>query len=92
MENKTSLLKERTLVLVKPDGVKRGLAGEVLKRFEQRGLKIIGLKLVWIDDKFAKRHYTEEIGKKHGMDVWKRLVDYIKEKLEQLMKQLLIVL
>ncbi len=70
---------ERTLILVKPDGVKRGLIGEVLKRFEQRGLKIIGLKLVWIDGKFAKRHYTEDIGKKHGMDVWKRLLDYIKE-------------
>src|SRR3989344_7323675 len=70
---------EKTLVLIKPDGVRRGLIGEVLKRFEQRGLKIIGLKLVWIDDKFAKKHYTEDIGKKHGEKVWKRLLGYIKE-------------
>lgn len=48
---------ERTLVLVKPDGVARGLIGEVIKRFEQRGLKIAGLKLVWVDRKHAEKHY-----------------------------------
>lgn len=55
---------EKTMVLIKPDGVKRGLIGEFVKRFEQRGLKIIGLKMVWIDKGFAKKHYAEHIKKK----------------------------
>jgi nucleoside-diphosphate kinase len=54
---------QRTLVLIKPDGVQRGLVGEVVKRFEQRGLKIVGLKLVWVDQKFAEKHYEEHTGK-----------------------------
>lgn len=48
---------ERTLVLVKPDGVKRGLIGEIINRFEKIGLKIVGLKLVHVDREFAKKHY-----------------------------------
>jgi nucleoside-diphosphate kinase len=51
--------KERTLVLVKPDGVKRGLVGEIITRFEKMGLKIIGLKMVWIDKEMAANHYPE---------------------------------
>ncbi len=54
---------ERTLVLVKPDGVQRGLIGAVLGRLEQRGLKLIGLKLLRMDDALARRHYTEHIEK-----------------------------
>ena len=54
---------ERTLVLVKPDGVQRGLAGAVLNRFERRGLKLIGLKLMQIDEALADRHYAEHVGK-----------------------------
>ncbi|MBR9678907.1 MAG: nucleoside-diphosphate kinase [Nanoarchaeota archaeon] len=54
---------QQTLVLIKPDGVQRGLIGEIIKRFEQRGLKIIGLKLVWVDEKFAEKHYEEHTGK-----------------------------
>ena len=45
---------EKTLVLIKPDGVFRGLVGEIIKRFEQRGFKIIGLKMIKIDEDFAK--------------------------------------
>lgn len=52
---------ERTLVLVKPDGVQRGLIGEVLKRFEQRGLKVVGMKMVRPDVEMTKRHYTEDM-------------------------------
>ena len=48
---------EKTLVLIKPDAVKRGLVGEILKRFENRGLKIIGLKLVHGNKKDFDRHY-----------------------------------
>ncbi len=49
---------QRTLVLVKPDGVKRGLSGEILSRFERRGLRIAALKMVWMDKALAERHYA----------------------------------
>lgn len=49
---------ERTLVLIKPDGVQRLLAGRILARFEERGLKIVGLKLVRVDRDLAERHYA----------------------------------
>jgi nucleoside-diphosphate kinase len=54
---------ERTLIIVKPDGVHRGLVGEVLSRFEARGLKIVGLKLMRISRDLAERHYAEHQGK-----------------------------
>lgn len=54
---------ERTLVLVKPDGVQRGLAGDIINRLERRGLRIIGLKLMQVDEALAKRHYAEHEGK-----------------------------
>lgn len=40
--------KERTFIMVKPDGVQRGLVGEILKRFESKGFKLVALKLVWV--------------------------------------------
>jgi nucleoside-diphosphate kinase len=49
---------ERTLVLVKPDGVQRLLTGRIISRFEERGLKIVGLKLVHVDRDLAERHYA----------------------------------
>lgn len=64
---------ERTLVLVKPDGMQRGLAGEILGRLERRGLKIVGLKLIQIDRAMAGRHYAEHEGK----PFFAGLVDYI---------------
>ena len=54
---------ERTLILVKPDALQRGLAGEVLSRFERRGLRLVGLRLVHIDEALARRHYAEHEGK-----------------------------
>jgi nucleoside-diphosphate kinase len=54
---------ERTLVLVKPDGVQRQLVGRILSRYEERGLKIVGLKLVWVDRELAERHYAVHRGK-----------------------------
>lgn len=54
---------DRTLVLVKPDAVQRGLAGEVLGRLERRGLKIVALRMMQIDDALARRHYAEHEGK-----------------------------
>ncbi|MCY4464450.1 MAG: nucleoside-diphosphate kinase [Chloroflexi bacterium] len=49
---------ERTLIIVKPDAIQRGLTGEIIKRFEQRGLKIIGMKLLQISRELAERHYA----------------------------------
>ena len=54
---------ERTLVIVKPDGVQRGLIGEILSRFERRGLKLIGMKLMQITPELAGRHYAVHQGK-----------------------------
>ena len=52
-------MEERTLVLIKPDALERGLAGEILARFEQRGLSIRAARLVEVDDELAERHYDE---------------------------------
>jgi nucleoside-diphosphate kinase len=54
---------QRTLVIVKPDGVQRGLVGPILTRLESRGLKIVGLKLVQVSEDLAARHYAEHEGK-----------------------------
>lgn len=48
---------ERTLVIVKPDGVLRGLSGEILHRYERAGLKVVGMKMVWADREKAMAHY-----------------------------------
>jgi nucleoside-diphosphate kinase len=53
------LRKERTVILVKPDGVKRGLVGEIMSRFEKAGLKIVAAKMVWIDKEMAGKHYPD---------------------------------
>ena len=71
IKNKMTL--EQTLVLIKPDGVGRGLIGEILKRFEQRGLKIVGMKMTHIDKDFSKKHYSELLGK----EFYAGLEDYI---------------
>ena len=54
---------ERTLVLVKPDGVQRGLIGEIIGRFERRGLHLVAAKFMQIDEDLASRHYAEHQGK-----------------------------
>ncbi|HVA85864.1 MAG TPA: nucleoside-diphosphate kinase [Candidatus Saccharimonadales bacterium] len=64
---------ERTLVLVKPDGVQRLLAGRIIARFEERGLKIVGLKLVRVDRVLAERHYAVHREKRF----FASLVDFI---------------
>jgi nucleoside-diphosphate kinase len=70
---------QQTLVLVKPDGVARGLTGEVIKRFEQRGLKMVALKLVQVKMDHAKQHYTDDITKRRGEKVRTMLLDFITE-------------
>ena len=64
---------ERTLILAKPDAVQRGLVGEVIARFERRGLKIVGLKLTKVTIELAREHYQEHIDK----PFFQSLVDYI---------------
>jgi nucleoside-diphosphate kinase len=54
---------ERTLVLIKPDAMRRGLAGEILRRFEQRGLELRDAKLVLVDRSLAEEHYAEHAEK-----------------------------
>ena len=66
---------ERTLIIIKPDGVERALVGEIMKRFENVGLKIIGMKMVWVDRKFAEKHYAAHKAK----PFFKELVEFITE-------------
>jgi nucleoside-diphosphate kinase len=54
---------ERTLVIIKPDAVQRSLIGPIVSRFERRGLRIVGMKLMQIDDELARRHYAIHEGK-----------------------------
>ena len=54
---------DRTLILVKPDAFERGLTGEIIARFERKGLQIVALKHMTVDEQLAKRHYAEHEGK-----------------------------
>ncbi len=54
---------ERTYLMVKPDGVQRGLVGKIIARFERKGLKIVGLKMIRLDRALADKHYAEHVGK-----------------------------
>src|SRR3989344_8087205 len=62
MEEKphSSKIQERTLVLVKPDGVKRGLIGEIMNRIEQRGLKVVALKMIHATKEQIDSHYPKD--------------------------------
>jgi nucleoside-diphosphate kinase len=71
--------KEQSLVLIKPDGIIRHLAGKIIMRFEDSGLKIIGMKMLWIDEDHAGKHYDLDIEKRHGKRVRDDLIKYIKE-------------
>ncbi|MFL2803579.1 MAG: nucleoside-diphosphate kinase [Dehalococcoidia bacterium] len=64
---------ETTLILIKPDGVQRGLIGEIINRLERKGLKIVGMKLMQASDKIANEHYAEHVGK----PFFGSLVDFI---------------
>ncbi|MBN1322388.1 MAG: nucleoside-diphosphate kinase [Methanotrichaceae archaeon] len=64
---------ERTFVMIKPDAVQRGLVGEVIRRIEMKGFKIVAMKMTTISEERAKEHYAEHEGKKFFRD----LVDFI---------------
>ena len=66
-------LEERTFVAIKPDGVKRGLIGKILTRFEDKGFKVVGMKLLQVTPELAAKHYAEHVGK----SFYNRLIYYI---------------
>lgn len=66
-------MSDRTLVLVKPDGVQRGLVGEVIGRLERKGLRLAALKLMQVDEALARQHYAEHVEK----PFFKSLSDFI---------------
>jgi nucleoside-diphosphate kinase len=68
---------ERTLILLKPDAVDRGLVGEIIQRFERVGLKIAGMKMVQADEDTAKKHYTDDLAQRRGENVRKMMVDML---------------
>lgn len=83
---------ERSLVLLKPDTIQRGLIGEIINRFERKGLKIVAMKMVWPDEKTAKKHYfwsaeekelsgnrTIEAYKSKGLKITKTAKEYAED-------------
>jgi nucleoside diphosphate kinase (EC 2.7.4.6) len=64
---------QRTFVMIKPDGVRRGLIGDIISRFERRGMKIVAMKMVKIDRALAERLYEEHKGK----SFFEELVSYV---------------
>jgi len=65
---------ERTLVIIKPDGINRSIAGEIIHRFERKGLKIVGLKMMHLSDELLDEHYEHHKGK----PFFQKLKDFMK--------------
>ena len=57
------MARQRTFVMIKPDGIQRGLVGEIISRLERKGLKLVGVKMLWLDRDLAERHYEMHKGK-----------------------------
>ena len=68
---------QRTLVLLKPDAVDRGIVGEILHRFERVGAKMAGMKLLISEKDTAMRHYTEDLTKRRGEKVRQMMIDML---------------
>ena len=75
---------ERTLIILKPDTIQRGLMGEVIGRIEQRGMRVIAMKMMWVDEALAERHYGEHKGK----SFYEPLLDFITSGPEAAMERL----
>ena len=87
MADKKSSLVEQTVVLVKPDGVKRGIVGDIITRFEKAGLKLIAMKMVWVDEGMVAKHYPDdrtEFLKGMGEKTLKTYEEYGKDPQEEL--------
>ena len=74
MPSRKSEPMEQTFVMIKPDGVQRALAGQVISRFEGKGLKLVAAKLMKIDEELAAKHYGEHLGK----PFYEKLISYIR--------------
>ncbi len=66
-------MKQRTLVLLKPDAINRRLSGEIISRFEKKGLKIVAMRMLWMSREMAEKHYEVHKGK----PFYESLLDYI---------------
>ncbi|MBU0930331.1 MAG: nucleoside-diphosphate kinase [Nanoarchaeota archaeon] len=69
---------EKTLILLKPDAVQRGLIGEIISRFEKLGLKIVGMKMQHIDKEFAGKHYFD-VEKRNGKKIFDNSLSFLTE-------------
>jgi nucleoside-diphosphate kinase len=67
---------EKTFMMIKPDGVQRGLVGKVIQRLEDRGMKIVAMKLIQVTPELAKEHYKEHEGKKFYEPLLKYIMSY----------------
>lgn len=67
---------EQTLVLLKPDAIQRGLIGEVISRFEKKGLKIVGMKMLKMSKEDAKKHYAHLVSKPFYKDLEKFMTEH----------------
>ncbi len=72
-EGVNEMVLQRTFVMIKPDGVKRNLVGEIISRFEKRGMRIVGLKMVKMSREMAERLYEEHKGK----SFFEELINYV---------------
>jgi len=68
---------QRTLILLKPDALDRGIIGEIIARFERVGAKIVGLKMLLSEKDTAMMHYTDDLAKRRGEVVRERMIDMI---------------
>lgn len=67
---------ERTFAMLKPDAVQRGLVGEIIRRLEATGLRLVGLRMMWASRSQAEAQYGEEIARKYGEQVREWLLNY----------------
>ncbi len=70
-------MRERTLVLLKPDAVDRGILGEIISRFERVGIKLVGMKLLVSEKDTAEKHYREDIAERYGQHIREILLNMI---------------
>ena len=68
---------ERTLVLLKPDALERGIIGEIIHRFERVGMKMIGLKMLVSEKDTAKKHYTDDLAKRKGEEIRRLMIEML---------------
>ena len=68
---------ERSLVILKPDALDRGIVGEIITRFERVGMKIIGMKILVSEKDTAERHYTEDLAKRRGEHVRNMMIEML---------------